>query len=328
MATSAFESDPGQEAGTEAAPVVVQAAGAPVSFTVMSPVQQGDALAGLTLAIAGIGPAGVDQLPAGVAHPAVAPADAWASALGSDTGQYVLLSQDCDIVREPAREPTVQIAPLTLVDQAIWNDLNRNGYSARWYAYPAAKFTGIPDGMGLAVDLAWTTSILKGSLAAPGVTAVRPLTGPEQRSFSEWLAARTGRIPFPDSVVTDVLDPCHNVRRRLINGFYKTTGPTDAKVEARVVAAVDRWFARVDGRLVTILGAVTGPRLQSAGLIHPDTGEVLITDLATGTTKLQAQVVKAMNQINPDSEYILAIKIADLSTMRASQFLQFSLLLR
>lgn len=316
------------ETTTTAVPVVTQPAGTAVSFTALSPVQQGDVLSGLTLAVAGVGPEGVEHLPVGATRPEVGPDDAWASPVVSETGQYVLLSQDCDLVRDPDREPTVQIAPLVLVDQMTWDDLNRNGYSARWYAYSSAKFTGVPDGQGLAVDLAWTTSILKGSLTAPSVTAVRPLTGPEQYKFSEWVAARTGRVPFPDSVVINVLDPCYAVRKRLLGTFRKAAGPASAKVEARVVAAVDRWFARVDGRLITILGAVTGPRLQAAGLTDADTGEVLTADLTAGTTKLQALTVKAMNAVNPDSGYTVKIACVDLANVRASEFLQFSLLVR
>ncbi|MGY1845465.1 hypothetical protein [Modestobacter sp. SYSU DS0875] len=299
-----------------------------MSFTALSPAQQGDAFSGLTLAIAGVGPDGVQHLPTGATRPQVGPADAWATPFLSETGQYVLLSQDCDLVREPADEPTVQIAPLVLIDQGEWQDLNRNGYSARQYAYPSAKFSGVPDSKGLAVDLAWTTSILKGSLSAPGVTATRPLTGPEQRAFTEWVAARTGRVPFPDAVVTNVLDPCYHVRRRLLAAFNKAAGPTNAKVEARVVAAVDRWYAHVDGHLLTILGSLTGPRLQAAGLTDPTTGQVLVDDLTNGITKLQTQVIGAMNRVNPDSGYTLKINCMDLATVRADRFLQFSALMR
>jgi hypothetical protein len=326
MATPAASSASG-EAHTTAAPDVTQLAGAAASFTALSPVEQGDVLSGLTVAVAGVGPEGVDRLPVGAPHPEVGPDDAWASPFFSETGQYVVLSQNCDLVRDPAREPTVLIAPLVLVDRLVWNDLNRNGYSARWYAYPSAKFTGIPDGQGLAVDLAWTTSILKGSLTAPSVTAVRPLTGPAQRAFSEWVAARTGRVPFPDAVVINVLDPCYSVRRRLLAAFHKATGPSSAKVEARVVAAVDRWFARVDGRMVFLLGALTGPRLQAAALTDA-TGAALIDDVATGAARLQAQCVKAMNQVDPDSGFTVKITCADLANVRASEFLQFSLLVR
>jgi hypothetical protein len=327
MADPAVSPDSG-ETTTTTAPGIKQAAGAAVSFTALSPVQQGDVLSGLTLAVAGVGPEGVEHLPIRAGRPEVGPDDAWASPVVSETGQYALLSQNCDLVRDPEREPTVQVAPLVLVDQATWDDLNRNGYSARWYAYPSSKFTNVPDSQGLAVDLAWTTSILKGSLAAPGVTAVRPLSGPAQRAFSEWVAARAGRVPFPDPVVINVLDPSYDVRKRLLSTFRKAAGPVNAKVEARVVAAVDRWCVRVDGRLVHILGAVTGPRLQAAGLTDPSTGEVLTADLANGSAKLQALTVKAMNQVDPDSGYTVKVTCVDLANVRASEFLQFSLLMR
>lgn len=315
-------------AAAMAPPTALTAAGAPVSFTALSPLQQGDALSGLTLAVAGVGPAGVETLPKGVAHPEVGTTDAWASALGSDSGWYVLLTQDCDVVREAEREPTVLIAPLVLVKKDRWLDLRRNGYSPRWYAYPSEKFSDVPEGMGLAVDLAWTTSILKGALVTPQVQAVRPLTGPAKRSFGEWLASRTGRAPFPDDVVRLVLDPCYEVRKRLSDSFDRAKAPENARVEGRVVAAVDRWFAHHDGRRVTLLGALTGPRLQAAGLTDKDSGRVLTADLAAGQEKLQDLVVKAMNKANPHSGYEVKITCADLATIRADQFLQFSLLLR
>ena len=51
------------------------------------------------------------------------------------------------------------------------------------------------------VDLAWTTSVLKGSRVTDAVQAVRALSGPGKAQFSEWLGYRTGRVPFPDDVV-------------------------------------------------------------------------------------------------------------------------------
>jgi hypothetical protein len=78
MATPAASSASG-EAHTTAAPDVTQLAGAAASFTALSPVEQGDVLSGLTVAVAGVGPEGVDRLPVGAPHPEVGPDDAWAS---------------------------------------------------------------------------------------------------------------------------------------------------------------------------------------------------------------------------------------------------------
>jgi hypothetical protein len=310
------------------AAATLRASGSQVSITAISPPEQGDALSGLTLAIGGVGPASAEHLPAADWPTDVHDADAWAAALGSETGWYVLLSQDGDIVRDAAHEPTVLIAPLVLVSQQEWNDLSRNGYSARRWAYPGSKFSGAPDGKGLAVDLAWTTSILKGSLGADVVTVVRPLTGPNKRSFSEWLAARTGRAPFPDDVVTDVLNPCYETRSRLSSRYDKAAAPGSAPLAARAVAVVERWFAHHDGRLVTFLGQLTGPRLEAAGFRDPDTGDVLEDDLVRATHQLETEVLRRMNRVNPHSGYSIKIMMADLANLRADQFLSFSLLLR
>lgn len=313
-------------AGDVAAPL--RAAASAVSVTAISPPEQGDALSGLTLAIGGVGPASAEHLPSAEWPTDVHDGDAWAAALGSETGWYVLLSQDCDIVRDATHEPTVLVAPLVLVDQKDWDDLSRNSYSSRWYAYPSGKFSGMPHGKGLAVDLAWATSVLKGSLGASTITVVRPLTGPNKRRYSEWLAARTGRAPFPDDVVINVLDPCYGTRARLSIRFDKATGPGSAPVEARCVAATERWFVHHDGRLVTFLGQLTGPRLEAAGFLDAETGEVLADDLARGTSKLEAEIVRKMNRVNEHSGYSIKVVLADLASVRADQFVNFSLLLR
>lgn len=316
------------DASSQGATLKITAATAPVSFSVLSPPEQGDAVSGLCLAVAGLGPAMQPNLPQGHWPTDLRPADGWAINLESESGWYVLLTQDCDVVRDPDLEPTVSVAPLTLRDVATWQDLLRNGYSSREWAYPSEKFTGIPDGKALVVDLAWTTSLLKGSLTAPGVRALRPLTGPTKADFAEWLGARVGRVAFPDDVVTKVLDPCYQARRVAARKFDKAvaaggTAPRDA----RVVGAVARWYARRDGMLIDFLGQVTGPRLQAAGWITED-GGVNTEDFEKGRSALEAAVLRKMNAVDPNSGYQIRITIADLAEVPASQFLKFALLLR
>ena len=300
-------------------------AGAPVSFTALSPPEQGDALSGLAWVVAGIGPASSPTI-AGVECPTVGDTDAWAVTSNSETGWYVLLSQDCDIVRDAATEPTVLIAPLVYVSEQEWQDLSRNGYSARRYAYPGSKFSGLPEGKQVAVDLAWTTSILKGSLQAAQVYAVRPLTGPNKATFSEWLSARTGRVPFPDDVVANALDPCYQVRNSLLTKFIKK-GAGQAPLEARGVGAVERWFVHRDGKLVTFLGQVTGSRLKQAGFDAGD-GSVNTVDLGKAQNKIESAILARMNQVNPSSGYQVRLVLADLSQVSAIQFVNFALLVR
>jgi hypothetical protein len=308
------------------APTVLGTAATPVSLTTLSPLQQGDAVCGLVLAVAGVGPAPSAQLPAASWPVEVDARDAWGVALGSETGWYALCSQDCDVVRTAAEEPTVLVAPLTLVDETMWKDLVHNGYSSRWWPYPSDKFSGIPAGKALVVDLAWTTSVLKGSLASPAVHGQRPLTGPNRPAFAEWLAARTGRAPFGDDVVASVLEPCYQVRTRLAKQFDKN--PLAAPLEARAVGSVARWFAHVDGRHIDVLGQTSGPLLQQAGFVKPDDGKIDAPAFDKARNRLEQAIVKRMLTAAPQSGFTLRVTLADLDTVSAQSFLGFALLMR
>ncbi|WP_263729854.1 hypothetical protein [Cellulomonas sp. SG140] len=304
--------------------MILGTAAAPVSLTALSPLQQGDAISGLVLAVAGVGPAASTGLPLADWPTGVDAGDAWGVTFGADTGWYVLISQDCDAVRAPADEPTVVVAPLTLVELGEWHDLVRNGYSARKWPYPAEKFAGLPEGKGLVVDLAWTTSILKGSLAAPSVHAQRPLTGPNRRAFGEWLAARHGRIPFPDDVVRCVLNPCYEVRNKLA-ARYVQHGKS-APFEARAVGAVLRWFAQVDGHVVHVFGQTSGPLLIHAGFVD-DEGAVK-EEFTKATQRLETAINKRIAAVAPQEGFVFRLTLGDLAKVSAESFVKFALLLR
>lgn len=237
-----------------------------------------------------------------------------------------MLTQDCDMVRSEADEPTVWIAPLLLVAEQRWVQLRRNGYSSRQWAYPGDTFSGLPAGRALIVDLAWVTSVLKGSLTAPGVAAVRALTGPNKTDFSEWVAARPGRAPFPDDVVTTVLDPFYEVRKAAVRKLEKVrvAGGT-AAADARVVGSVARWYARLDGKLVDLLGELTGPLLMAQDW----SGDPAADDAFTkARAQVEAAVLRKMNTVDPHSGYQIRLTLADLSQVSAASFITFSLLLR
>ncbi|MEU5248046.1 hypothetical protein AB0G81_28830 [Streptomyces asoensis] len=301
-------------------PAPLQAAAAQaVSFTMLSPPAQGDVVSGLALAIAGVGPATAEGLPAGSWPQDVGPNDAWSASVLSPSGWYVLLSQDCDLVRSPESEPTVLVAPLIVVPRSTWDSLRRS-YSARRFAYPRDKFTSLKDDEGIAVELPWTSSVLKGSLQAPGVKAMRPLTGPERREFSLWLAQRTGRIPLPDDVVTRVLDPAHRVRQDLL----KKHGNGSNKPEAIGVAAAERWFVRRRENQVTLFGQITTKSIMFAGLTdaeyRPDQNRIELCRAA-----LEQAIMKKMGEpgSEKDSRYEVKVILGMLERMRASDFVEF-----
>ncbi|MCB1257301.1 MAG: hypothetical protein KDB26_09365 [Microthrixaceae bacterium] len=299
---------------------------APLSIDVLSPPKQGDALSGLTQAVAGVGVAVAPELPGARWPTEPGEADAWAVAVDAATNWYVLLSQDCDIV-DAGDEPTVLIAPLVLVPVQEWQVLHRNGYSARRFAYPHDKFI-LPEGFMPVVDLAWVTTVLKGSLTAEVVRCVRPFTGPNRAHFGEWLATRFGRVPFSTEVVENVLDHFDYVRVRLTKSFVKASqsGGT-ASMEARAVGAVVRWYSRVDGPRVHVLGELTRQSLLAAGFINDD-NELDIEGLAKAQERLSAAVTKRINAKSAHGGYEARVTLADLELVPASQFREFALLVR
>ncbi|MFF7566641.1 hypothetical protein ACFZB4_42630 [Streptomyces pseudovenezuelae] len=306
-------------------PAPLQAAAAQeISFTALSPPAQGDVVSGLALAIAGVGPATAEGLPAGSWRQDAGPSDPWSATVLSPSGWYVLLSQDCDLVRSPAVEPTVLIAPLMVIPRTSWDGLRRS-YSARSFAYPRDKFTSLKDDEGVAVELPWTSSILKGSLQAPGVEAMRPLTGPERREFSLWLAQRTGRLPVPDDVVTRVLDPAYQVRKSLLKKHEGGSRNHDALS----VAAAERWFIRRRENKVTLFGQLTVRSLLFAELLNedhrPDLEKIELCRVA-----LERAILKKMGKprSDKDSQYEVNVILGMLEMMKASDFVEFVPLMR
>jgi hypothetical protein len=173
--------------------------GAPLSLEAISPPEQGDLISGLVIAVAGVGRLNTDGLPDADWPSEID--DVWVTGVGSETGWYVLLSQDCDVVGGSDAEPTVMVAPVMVVDRSEWETIARS-YTARRWAYPDVPELDLPEDQGPVVDLAWACPILRGSLASPDVKALRPLTGPQQRRFATWLANRFARPSFSESKTT------------------------------------------------------------------------------------------------------------------------------
>ena len=79
--------------------------------------------------------------------------------------------------------------------------------------------------------------------------------------------------------------------------------------------------------LATIFGQVTGRSLTASNFVGED-GAVLTADLARAEAKLQSEVIKRMNRVDATSGYQIRIKLVDLATLPASQFVEFALLVR
>ncbi|MEC4019386.1 hypothetical protein [Streptomyces sp. H27-D2] len=241
----------------------------------------------------------------------------------------MLLSQDCDLVRDPSAEPTVLVAPVVRIGKAKWDELGRL-YSARYFAFPREKFSGLADDEGVAVDLSWTSSVLKGSLQAEGVEALRPLTGPSRREFSVWLSQRTGRVSMPDEIVTGVLDPAYLVRSNLLKKFLKASQSSSLDPVVRVVGGVERWFVARRENKITLFGQLTLLSLTRAGLLGPAGSEIDGATIEEGRAALQTAIIERMfKAAKTDSPtYEIRVLLGQLDYMRASDFAEFSPLIR
>ena len=126
--------------------------------------RQGDLLSGLAAAVTGLGPA--PALPDGVddVHETAA-GELWTITFAAPTGWYGICSQDCDLARGEVSEPTITIAPVVWLPQDRWREAASDSDTSRFFAIPQDALDGAPEGVAPAVDLAWQTSIAKGSLA-------------------------------------------------------------------------------------------------------------------------------------------------------------------
>jgi hypothetical protein len=289
--------------------------------------RQGDLLSGLAVAVTGLGPA--PALPDGVdeGHETAA-GELWTITFAAPTGWYAICSQDCDLARGEDSEPTITIAPVVWLPQDRWREAASDSYTSRFFAIPEDALDGAPEGFAPAVDLAWQTSIAKGSLADGDLQVVHPLTGPHRRRFATWVGWRAARPPFPDDVVEAVLDPAHYVRSRLMKAYDKAVrSGAQPNLEARLIGACTGWYARMQEPNVHLLGRVTPESLTAAGFVTPD-GETDAEALEGGRKKLEASIRKRMQHQQPNSGFGVAVSVRSFNDLSAADAETFSLLMR
>ena len=287
---------------------------------------QGDLLSGLAAAVTGLGapPPLPEPQPE---EPADHADELWTVTFVAPTGWYVICSHDCDLVRDVDDEPTVTIAPVVWLPRERWQLARTDSYSSRFFALPNT-LDGAPDDHAPAVDLAWMTSVARGSLSDPRVSVRHPFTGPQRRQFANWLGWRAARAPFPDVVVDSVLDPAFHVRSRLMKRHAKATDAgQQAPTEARVVGACVAWYARYHQPNVALLGRVTPESLAAAGLVNDD-GTVSADTLEKGRVKLEGEIRKRMQRTAPNTGFGVSVSLRSFDQLRADEAETFSLLMR
>lgn len=173
--------------------------------------RQGDVILGSKLAFSHV---------ANLAQPVSEEAQAAVSALGdqvtgdltvleSDVEGFIVVTQTCDVVREAAKRPYVEVAPLVVVSEA---DLA----AAKGLLRPNLAYIPALAGQRLVADLDRVMTIEKSVLVAlprqSGMT-----TDAEVRSFAQALARKRSRFAFPDAFV----DLVRALQKRMVNRYGK-----------------------------------------------------------------------------------------------------------
>lgn len=110
---------------------------------------------------------------------------------------FALLSQTCDVVRDCAERPFIEVAPLVELPPAAIREVER-GYRPRYGYVPGL------DSVGLVADLDRVMTVEK-TLVASWTRVPGTRTDEEARAFSEALRRKRGRFAFPDEFAEHVV---------------------------------------------------------------------------------------------------------------------------
>lgn len=142
--------------------------------------------------------------------------EVWAaSARPIRTGLGVIVTQTCDLIEPPDREPWIQVSPLVALDEKLWRRAC-DGRDQRAFSLPPAAGVAFP-----AIEPQVVFSVEKAALLHPRVLTTPTALDPAQRIYlSLWLARRCARHAFPDVTEELVLRP---LRRELSKRFEQAS---------------------------------------------------------------------------------------------------------
>ena len=211
----------------------------------------------------------------------------WSLTIESDVGWYVVITQDCDIVRAPDDEPCLVVCPLRYVSPAHWQRLRSGPGSPREFPFPEGHIAPAADGGRPIADLRFVTSVDKTALLHPSVYWRQALSGPQRSTFRRWVGARYARVPHPDVLERDVLPKAARVVRKLAGRFE---AGDKADPEVRLVGAADRWYLGGNDKRVLFIPMLSEARARAAGLWDATAGNFDGGDLSAGATRLSRKL--------------------------------------
>lgn len=228
------------------------------------------------------------------------------------SGWYVVLSQDCDIVRDVAEEPCVTVAPVVYVAPEAWTRLHLGQTSYRRFPLPDEAVapvddehaTRIPAGHRPVVDIRYVGTLDKTALSA-GFAQRHPLTGKDKLTFQTWVGARFGRESFADEVHDRVLPAA----RAALNAAMSSHLNGERSARAHTVASVSQYWVRVTDRYVEVMGRLEANRARASGTLRRANGtdNWAASEFAAGCRELS----KATNTAMRGSGYTVKFTVAN-----------------
>lgn len=242
----------------------------------------------------------------------------WSLTVESDVGWYVIITQDCDIVRDPSIEPALVVCPLRFVPEAAWQALRSGPGSPREFPFPPDRALPILEGHKPVADLRFVTSVDKTALLHPSVQFKQPLTGPQRATFGRWVGARYARAAHPDVLERDVLPKAASVVRKLATKFAAGQA---SDPEVRLVGATERWYLGGNDRRVLFIPMLSEASARAAKLWRADPGDFDENTIRAGAKRLAG---KLRSGLPAGGGYTVAVEPATLHGTSAADLLEWS----
>lgn len=281
--------------------------------------KQGDVITLGATSIVGCGPTPT----LAEAHPevSVGPDTIWTLTLVSELGLYVVLSQDCDIVRSIDVEPCLLVCPLEALDEPDWTALRHGPYSPREFPYPATDALGLPEGTAPVANLRFVTSLDKAALLSEAFAAIPALRSAAMRErFAAWLGRRAARAAHPDALERDVLAAAGERVRALAKQAAKKAGAGLSPTQMLVLAA-EEWFLGPGKQLVPLIVIITPSSAAAAGLWDDTAGGFKQAQVEKAATALALDLSK---RATAGLGYVVAVEVHTLDRIPASQYRTWS----
>ncbi len=242
----------------------------------------------------------------------------WSLSIESDVGWYVVITQDCDIVRVPNIEPCLVVCPLKYVSREEWQAIRSGPGSPRYFPFPAGKKLPVSDGQLPIADLRFVTSVDKTALLHRSVQVLRPLSAPQRARFGRWVGSRYARVPHPDNLERDVLPKAAILVRKLASKFA-AGGAMDPGV--RLIGSAESWYLGGNDKRVVFIPMISEATAKASGLWNDEEAKFRQETIETAEKWLSG---KLRASLPPGAGYTCSVETSTLHTATAADLLEWS----